>query len=74
MIVAYLPLLVTTLCHVEDPVDLEYQQKSMQSHLQAPQGNWNEDLFPSKTTRKRQKNHNCRQLIAVFMYVLLMVS
>ena len=23
----------TTLCHGEDPVDLEYQQSSMQSHL-----------------------------------------
>ena len=60
----------TTLCHVEDPGDLEYQQSSMQSHLQAPQGNCNEDLtslnFPSKATRKRQKSHDHRQLIAVF--------
>ena len=57
----------TTLYHVEDPVDLEYQQSLMRSHLQAPQGKYNEDLlFPSKATRKRQKSHDRRQLIAVF--------
>ena len=48
---------------------MEYQQSSMQCHLQAPQGNCNEDLtslnFPSKATRKRQKSHDHRQLIVV---------
>ena len=44
----------TTLCHVEDPGDLEYQQSSTRSHLQAPQGNCNEDLtsFPFKGNKK----------------------
>ena len=44
----------TTLCHGEDPVDLEYQQSSMRSHLQAPQGNCNEDLtsFPLKGNKR----------------------
>jgi len=39
---------------VIDPVDLEYQQSSMRSHLQAPQGNCNEDLppFPFKGNKK----------------------
>ena len=38
----------------------------MQSHLQAPQGNCNEDLtFPFKGN-KRQKSHDCRQLIVDF--------
>ena len=45
----------TTLYHVEDPVDLEYQQSLMQSHLQAPQGNYNEDLtsFPFKGNKRQ---------------------
>ena len=44
----------TKLCHGEDPVDLEYQQSSVRSHLQAPQGNCNEDLtsFPFKSQEK----------------------
>ena len=50
----------TTLCHAygEEPVDLEYQQSSMRSHLQAPQGNCNEDLtsFPFKGNKKEAEN------------------
>ena len=43
----------TTLCQGEDPVDLEYQQSSMRSHLQAPQGNCNEDLTSFQRQQER---------------------
>ena len=56
MIVAYLPLLLPLHYAMwrTQLTKLEYQQSSMQSHLQAPQGNCNEDLtsFPFKGNKK----------------------
>jgi len=45
----------TTLCHGEDPVDLEYDQSSMWSHLLKAFSTKALLHFPAKTTRKRQK-------------------
>jgi len=47
----------TTLCHGEDPVDLEYDQSSMQSHLLKAFSMKTLLCFPAKATRKRQKCH-----------------
>ena len=55
------------ICNGQDPVDLEYQQSSMQSHLLKAFEMKTLLPFPSKATRKRQKRGILRrQRIAVY--------